>query len=366
MSNEQTVPAMDHDVNATSNEPTTQELLDAVMANSPIMDELGGAPLPEEEVPEVDSVEEVDEEDPEEISEDVSEEGEEIEEEAAGEDDTSTQDTDVYALDDLDLDAQVTVKIDGEEVPVSFNDLIKGYATEQSLSKKGRELGEARKALEEEREAKLAEVEQVGQAAAATLFSQEERLSKNYHALEAKIQKARDEGDTFELGELKDKREQVQKQYWNARNQREGIMGQMEQAKRQQAEELHQKQMQHFVDTIETYVPGFDDKMAGEIRSFALEEGLNEAVVDSIMDPQVVKMLNDYRQLKQGVSKGVAKRKAVPQKKAVPTKKAKTPAQKKASSENMTKARAFRDDASPDDHMAFLRQHASKTLGNLK
>ena len=42
-----------------------------------------------------------------------------------------------------------------EDTEVSFGDLVKGYSTEQSLSKKGRELGEARKALDAEKEEKL-------------------------------------------------------------------------------------------------------------------------------------------------------------------------------------------------------------------
>ena len=45
--------------------------------------------------------------------------------ETDGEDDTSTQEPEIYTADDLDLDAQVAVKIDGEESAVSFGDLIK-------------------------------------------------------------------------------------------------------------------------------------------------------------------------------------------------------------------------------------------------
>ena len=62
------------------------------------------------------------------------------------------------------------------------------------------------------------------------------------------------------------------------------------------------------------------------------------------------------------MSKGTAKRKKAPTKKAVPTKKAKAPAKKKADAEKMVKARAMKADASQEDQMAFLRQHASRTL----
>ena len=109
------------------------------------------------------------------------------------------------------------VKIDGEETSVNINDLVKGYATDQSLSNKGRELSEARKELEAERQGKLEELDQMGGAAAAVLGQAEQGLAKQYHDMEEKIQTARDEGDTFELSQLKDKQEQIQKDYWKAR-----------------------------------------------------------------------------------------------------------------------------------------------------
>ena len=57
----------------------------------------------------------------------------------------------------------VMVKIDGEETSVNIQDLVKGYATDQSLSNKGRELSEARKELEAERQGKLEELDQMGE-----------------------------------------------------------------------------------------------------------------------------------------------------------------------------------------------------------
>ena len=149
MIDQETLPTSD---DAQNQGPSEQELLDAVMANSPIMDEVG-VPLPEEEEIAEDP-EESEVEDPEESEEAVSEEEEEVEE--SEEEDTdedaaeaATQDADVFTADDLDLDAKVSVKIDGEEMEVSFGDLIKGYQTDAHLSKKGREFGEAQKQFEE-------------------------------------------------------------------------------------------------------------------------------------------------------------------------------------------------------------------------
>lgn len=344
------------------NGQTEAELLDAVLRNSEFLE----GSLPDEEIPEVDPSES-DEEDPEESDEVVNGEGEEeldeeveeAEDEDASED--ATQDAAVFTTDDLDLDAQVVIKIDGEEVPVSFSDLIKGYSTEQSLSAKGRELGEARKQLEAEREEQLAEIAKVGQASAAVLMSQEQTYAKEYHDLEAQIKEARANGDTFELSELKDKREEAQSNYWEARKKREAIVTQLDAQQQEIADKQWNEQLEYFNNTINDYVPDFNEKMAGEIREFALAEGLPDELLNSIVDPAVVKFVNDYRMLKTGVTKGEAKRKAAPTKK-VPTKKAKSSTKKKAEANDMIKARAFREDASPEDQMAFLKQLASKSL----
>lgn len=344
--------------------PTEQELLDAVMANSPFTEDLD-VPLPEEDGPAQDSMESEDDDD---HSEEVEqpEEEEEVEteeEESTGGDDTSTE-ASVYDLDDLD-EFQVNVKIDGQQTAVSIADLVKGYSTEQSLSNKGRELGEARKALDEERNTKLAELEAIGGAAAQMLTATEQRYAKEYHEIEAKIEKAREDGDTFEVNELKDKREQSQKKYWNAKNQKDNMIAASAQQKQAAEQEAFNQQIQHFQEVIPEMIPDFDDKVAQDIRQFAVEKGIDKGLLDSIVDPRIVKFIDDYRRLESGVTKGSAKRKAAPAKKAVPTRKAKPAANKKADADKMTKARAFKADSSEADQMAFLRNYASNSLSKL-
>ena len=84
--------------------------------------------------------------------------------------------------------------------------------------------------------------------------------------------------------------------------------------------------------------------------------------MDSVVDPNIVKFIDDFRRKEMAINKGQAKRKAVPSKKALPTKKAPPAKKKVADKEKMVKARAFREDATADDQMDFLRQHASKSL----
>lgn len=360
MSENETLPVMD---DAQTDGPSEQELLDAVMANSPIMEELD-VPLPEEEeiVQDPDESDEVDE-DPEESEEAVSEDDEEeIEEEVEEEDADDESATEVFSADDLDLDAKVLAKIDGEEVEVSFGDLLKGYQTDAHLSKKGRELGEMQKAWEEEKAGQLQQIEQLAEASSAMLAAGEKSFAQEYHNIEQQIEKARADGDTYEVNELKDKREQVQKKYWEARRRRETMVKQVQEQKNAVANQEWERQIEHFTQEIPNLIPDFDEKVAMDIRQFAIDEGINPDILDQITDPVIVKFVDDYRRLKQGVNKGAAKRKAAPAKKALPTKKAR-PAKKKAEDKaKMVKARAMREDASPEDQDAFLRQYAARSL----
>jgi len=338
---------------------TEESLLADIIRNSDFVDT-----LPDEQVPQLDT-EEADDEDPEDSVEadnaDDEEEDEIDEEEAADEDDTSTQEADVYTTEDLDLDAQVLVKIDGEEVAVSFSDLIKGYSTEQHLSNKGRELGDARKQMEEEYNSKIQEISTMAQASAAILYSQEQELSKEYHAIESAIEKAREEGDTYEVNELKDKREQAQKNYWAARKQRESLTENVSKQLEQQTAKQWEAQLNYFTETIPTLIPDFNEDTAMAIREFALEEGIAAEILDTITDPIIVKFVDDYRRLKQGVSKGQAKRKVTTVKKA-PIRKAKTRTQKETTAAQRTREKALSGNATAEEQQDFLRSLAQRSL----
>ena len=340
---------------------TEEALLDNILQNTAFLD---GESLPDEQIPEVDT-EESDEEDPESSEEDdteeVEEEVEDEEEYESNEDDASTQEVDLYTTDDLDLDAQVSIKIDGEDVQISFGDLIKGYSTEQHLSKKGREIGEARKQLEEEYNEKLSGIDAASKASAAILYSQEQAFAKQYHDIETAIEKAREEGDTYEVNELKDKREQAQKQYWNAREQREGLVTKVQAQMQEQEEKLWSDQIKYFDETIPTMIPDFNEDVAMAIREFAIEEGIEPELLDRIADPVIVKFVDDYRRLKQGVTKGQAKRKTVSVKKA-PVKKSKPLSKKKQDREQSIRQKALSGNATQAEQMDFLRGLASRSL----
>jgi hypothetical protein len=349
---------------------TQEQLLADIVSNSEFVPKEEES-LPEEQVPEVDPGESEEIEDPKETDEPVKEEveeeaeTEEVEEVVEDADEKSaTQDTTLFTPEELDLEAKVSIKIDGQDAEVSFNDLIKGYSTEQSLSKKGRELGDARKDFEKEYQDKLAEVKEMSDTSIAILYKSEQEHAKEFHAVEEKIDKARSENNSFDLGELKDQREQIQKKYWTARREREGLQKTVAEKSKEQMQKVWDEQLKVFDETIPTLIPGFNETTAKDIREFAIKEGIDEKVLDTIIDPNIVKFVNDYRVLKQGLNKGEAKRKVTPTK-SVPVKKSKPVKQKKLDAAQALRQRALSKDSSKADQDAFLRGYAERSLSKL-
>ena len=355
---EATVDSTQPDDSIATDSRTEEQMLADIVANSEFTESLPN----EQDVPELDTEEAAEDPDAEESeNKEVEEEVETEEEETTDEDDTSTQESEVYATEDLDLDAKVAIKIDGKDTEVSFSDLIKGYSTEQHLSNEGRKLGDARKQLDEEYEKKFKEINDLGQASSAVLYREEQALAKEYHDIESQIDQARKDGDTYEVNELKDKREQAQKNYWNARNGREQLVKQVQSQVQEQNTKQWNEQLESFNKAIPEMIPDFNEKTATAIREFAIAEGIQPEVLDTIVDPVIVKFVDDYRRLKQGVTKGTAKRKATVVKKA-PVRKAKTRSQKEVDQETKVRQRAFSEDSSNEDQMAFLRGLANKSL----
>ena len=341
------------------------QMLADILNRSEILQEAGVVPRQEESQPEPelqdseDTGKEEDLEDPVESAEyedDVEPDDEEKEESSEEDGDAEATEVDTYLLDDLE-NIMVTHKIDGEEVTLPLSEWIAGSATKQHLSKQGREIGEARKSLEEERTQKLGEIETLASVIANEVYTEETLHQKEYHDISQKLLQAQKEGDTYEIGELSQKQTKSQSAYWEARNKRETISVKVEQQKKQIQQQQFEESIKYFNDTITNVIPDWDSTIQKSIREFALEEGLPEALLDVVSDPSVVKFVDEFRRLKQGIKSGAKKRAKIPAKK-MPTKKAKTPTKQKQDQAAMTKARAFKSDASKEDHVAFLKRFA--------
>lgn len=350
-----------------ANSESQAKSLDDILRKSPMAEKLGlgEESLPEEDdssdpTPDDSSEKEVPEENDEE-SDDVDEEEneEDTDEEAADEDDTSTQDADMPSEEDIDWEYRIPIKVDGKIEYVTLEEVRKGYSTDQHLSQKGRELGELKKQIEVERTEKLNELVQLGTSLHDTLTSEETKLASEYHRINAELQKARDEGDTYTARELRDQLEDAQGKYWEVRNQRETQVKQVAEKLRQEQAQVQQQMLNKFQEDIPDFIPDFNEKVAKDIREFALNEGLPEELLNNIYDAKVIKMLNDYRLLKTAKDKGAEKRKAAPTKKSIPVKKGKSIDEVKAGKTKSTRAKVLTGEGSERDQLDFLKNISS-------
>lgn len=350
-----------------ANSESQAKSLDDILRKSPMAEKLGlgEESLPEEDdssdpTPDDSSEEEVPEENDEE-SDDVDEEEneEDTDEEAADEDDTSTQDADMPSEEDIDWEYKIPIKVDGKIEYVTLEEVRKGYSTDQHLSQKGRELGELKKQIEVERTEKLNELVQLGTSLHDTLTSEETKLASEYHRINAELQKARDEGDTYTARELRDQLEDAQGKYWEVRNQRETQVKQVAEKLRQEQAQVQQQMLNKFQEDIPSFIPDFNEKVAKDIREFALNEGLPEELLNNIYDAKVIKMLNDYRLLKTAKDKGAEKRKQAVTKKSIPVKKGKSIDEVKAGKTKSTRAKVLTGEGSERDQLDFLRNISS-------
>ena len=361
MSNENTTASTRSDDAGFTAGQDSQSFDDIPVPMGPMAEALGltmpeGESLPDDDESDLDPEDSVDDEGPEhddtdEDDTDDYEEDAEDDEEYEDEDD-STQDDDLPDEEEVDWDYQVPVKIDGEIEYVSLSELRKGFATDQHLSKKGREVSELEKSLQEEYEGKTNQVVELGTALATQLQKQETVLAQEFHDLESKIKTARENGDTYELNELKDKRETAQAKYWEARNEREGISGAIQQQQQEQLQLQVDGLLETFESEIQDLVPDFD---AESVRDFALGEGVPEEFLDIIFDARVVKFVDDYRQLKQKTSSGSAKRKRVNKAKGVPSKRKATKAQRAQRESGARRDQVLSGEGNDADQLEFLK-----------
>jgi hypothetical protein len=253
----------------------------------------------------------------------------------------------------------VPVKVDGKVKHVSLEEIRKGYATDQHLSQKGRELGEIKKKIEEERTTKLNELVQLGTVLHQETMAAETALAKEYAEIEAKIEAARKENDTYTMRDLKDKRDEVQEAYWKARTKREDTTKNIVKQIQEKQTENQVAMLEQFNKDIVDLVPNFDTKLATSIREFAIKEGLPAELLNEIYDARVVKVLNDYRLLKTAKDTGVVKRKAAPVAKSVPSKKGPTQAAKTKRSEENLRTKVLSGNSSKDEQTDFLKSISS-------
>jgi len=336
--------------------------LDDIMRNSPVAELLGlkgSLPQEDEDVPVQDSESDDDVPDNSDDNKTDEEESKDDSEDDKSKDDTSTPDSELPSEEDIDWEYKVPVTINGKTEHVTLEEIRKGYSTDQHLSNKGRELGELKKQIEQERSEKLKELVEMGSVVHEELTAVETALGSQYHKLTADIDKAREEGDTYTARELKEQREQVQENYWKARNSREektkAIVGKLQ----EQQVEQQQALLKAYGENITKLIPDYSDKVAKSVREFAIKEGIPEALLESIYDPTVVKFINDYRKLKTAKETGEVKRKAVASVKSIPSKAGQPQSQRVKEADQASRGKVLSGQGSKQDELDFLKRISS-------
>lgn len=339
--------------------------LDDIMRNSPVAKLLGTQDdLPNEGEIEgtqdenvEDSTDEATEESEKESSEGDTQESED--KDTNKDDEDSTPEGELPTEDDVDWTYKVPLKIDGELKYVTMEELRKGYATDQHLTSKGRQLADEKKAIDTERTTKLNELVQLGTVLHEDLMAEEIKLTADYQRLTAEIDKARDDGDTYAAREAKDAREAIQEKYWKVRNGREEKTKAIANKIQEQQTLAQQELLKQYSEKITTLIPDYSDKVAKSVREFAIKEGIPETLLEQIYDPQVVKFINDYRKLKTAKDTGEAKRKTVQTVKSIPTKKGTPISQREQAQEKSNRTKVLSGQGSNQDQLDFLKRISS-------
>ena len=283
-------------------------------------------------------------------------ESEDSEEDKTGEDDQeSTQDAELPSEEDIDWEYKVPVTIDGKTEYLSLEEIRKGYATDKHLSQKGRELGDLKKQVEQERTEKLETLVKLGTQLHEKLMVEENFYAQEYHERKKAYEKAVSDGDTYEARELKDKLQEAQQEYWKVRKEREGYDQTLAEKIKANQEEQQQKLLEQFNKDILEVIPGFSEKVATDIRSFAIKEGIPEGLLGVIYDAKVIKFIDDYRKLKQKADVGSIKRKSTPSK-SIPTKKGTPQSERQKQADSNQRAKVLSGDSSQKDQLDFLKR----------
>jgi len=267
------------------------------------------------------------------------------EEDEEDESEDATQESESDELDsEIDMDFKVPVKIDGTESEVTMEELVANYQTKQSQSKKGDELAEQAKVLEQTRE----QAEIYARVNAELLQREDAKDQSVLKHLQDQVDKAFEEDD-YQASKLNNKLGKAKEEYSTRKASRNNLLQGMSQQLGQQAQEQFGKQVEHFNQVVPELIPDWSEDVAMSNRKFALSIGLDERMVDSIVDPMMIKAIDGYRRLSENSSKGTAKRKQTPVKR-VPTKKPVAAKTKKsnrvdAARKNTNKGRATEQDS---------------------
>jgi hypothetical protein len=269
-------------------------------------------------------------------------ESEETDEQDEGDDDEKEPVKKGKTLDD---EAKVKIKVDDEELEVSVKDLKRLYGQEAALTKKSQQVASQRKEVEAANQKAAAQIDRIYQKAAARwepyskidmLVASKQLDAESFTALRAEAQAAWDdfrfitqEVDTFVA---------------NANEQRQ-------QAMKAAAVDA--------VKTLQEKLPGWNQKVYDEVRSYGIDKGLAPEVINNMVDANALLIIHKAMQFDKAKSVVTKKVNNTP-KKVLKTTKAVTSNDAKVDKTTKAKQRLKTSGSTDDAADLFLARWAAE------
>ena len=232
------------------------------------------APTEEEE-----STEETQDESLEEESEEESEE-----DEAEESDEEEGEESDLYA-----------VKVDGEEVEVTFDELLKGYSRQSDYTKKTQELSQGRKEIEEAKStynSALAQMQQERQHYVTQLNQILQNSSNNLQEYDKIDWNTLKEDDPIEYVKLREDYRDGKEKMQALDQQRQMAMQQQNAEAQKVQQEAVQAERYKMVEALPEWGdPDKQKELATDVKNYALTQGFSEEELNSLIDHRSVLVL---------------------------------------------------------------------------
>jgi hypothetical protein len=263
-------------------------------------------------------------------SEEVTEDPEEDSEEA----ETETEDTDPDPKKVLEDESLVEIKVDDEVLKVSVKDLKRLYGQEASLTKKSQQVAAKRKEMEQESLKTAAILDK--------MYKKAEERWKPYSEVDMLL--ASKQLDTEQFAAL---RAEAQAAYEDFRFVSEEADSFLKQSQSQQQQKLKEAAVDA-VKVLKENIPNWNTNLYDSIREYAVNHGMPQEMVNSLVDPVAIQIIHKARLYDEG-KKIATKKKDLSPKKVLKTTKASDPKamnpNKMAESAQRLKASGDLDDA---------------------
>ena len=256
-------------------------------------------PEKEEAKPSEEVTEDVEQEEPEEVEE--TDEAEEAEEEDAADDTDESEESEDEEAEDEEVEetALYTVKVNGEDVEVTEDELVRGYSRQSDYTKKTQELAEYRKQLDNGAQHLQGEIAQ-------TQAARQEYVNAMSQAIESNFSMAKQfENTDWERLKVEDREEYLTKrdEYREVQDKIRDLQGKQGQAYEQQNREMHtqhqqllQAEHQKMVQILPEWgEPETQRAIAKSVGEFALSRGYTQEELNQLVDHRSILVLMEAK-----------------------------------------------------------------------